>query len=271
MIRPLERGHPEARQAALDRAPARRPRAGAQSRSASSKPPRAPRRPSGALKRSRRWNSTPARRTTPPRPGRRARSWWSWASPKRSAPDDHHRGLGDIDAHLDHRRPDEDLDLAIPEARHLGVAVGGLHPAVDHPDRERRQQPPKPDGPGLSGRRGCIPGILRGPVGCRARVVGLRLVDQGDDDERPGGRPQPPREPSARCRRARPGGEFPRTWMGTRPSGGVRGSRRRGRRTAPGRACDRRGGHEQDAAPDRRRPSPRAGSAAPRRTGAARR
>ena len=41
-----------------------------------------------------------------PRPTR-PRSWWSWASPNRSAPSiDHHRRLGDVDPDLDDGRPD---------------------------------------------------------------------------------------------------------------------------------------------------------------------
>ena len=48
----------------------------------------------------------------------RPRSWCSWARPKRSAAfDRHQRGVGHVDAHLDHRRGDQHLRLARGETR----------------------------------------------------------------------------------------------------------------------------------------------------------
>ena len=38
--------------------------------------------------------------------------------------DDHDRRFGDVDADLDDGRSDQDVELAVPEARHLGVPVG---------------------------------------------------------------------------------------------------------------------------------------------------
>ena len=94
--------------------------------------------------------------------------------------DDHHRGLRDIDADLDDGRPDEDVELAVAEASHLRVAVGRLHPAVDHPDAERREQLSKPNRLCLRGRSGRVEDRRRGIV-----RRGVRLVDQRHDDERP--------------------------------------------------------------------------------------
>ena len=57
----------------------------------------------------RRGSSTTGRAPRPTRP----RSWWSWARPKRSASiDDHHGGVGHVDADLDHGRGDEHVELA---------------------------------------------------------------------------------------------------------------------------------------------------------------
>src|SRR3546814_10026341 len=48
--------------------------------------------------------------------------------------DDHQAGGGDVDPDLDHRRRDEDADLARLKARHHRILVRPLHPAVDEPD-----------------------------------------------------------------------------------------------------------------------------------------
>ena len=86
----------------------------------------------------RRARRTPASVPRPTRP----RSWWSWASPNRSAPSITIIVASvDVDADLDDRRADEDVELAVAEARHLGVAVGGLEAAVDEADPQRREQP----------------------------------------------------------------------------------------------------------------------------------
>ena len=54
--------------------------------------------------------------------------------------DHHHRRGRDVDPDLDHGRADEDVELAVAEAGHLGVALGGLQAAVDHPDPERIEE-----------------------------------------------------------------------------------------------------------------------------------
>ena len=48
---------------------------------------------------------------------------------------DHHQGgIRHVDAHLDHRRGDEDLCFAALEPRHGGVLVGAFHAAMHHAD-----------------------------------------------------------------------------------------------------------------------------------------
>ena len=59
---------------------------------------------------------------------------------------------GHVHADLDDGRADEHVQLAVAEAGHLRVAVGGLQPAVDEPDPERREQLREAGGLGL--RRG---------------------------------------------------------------------------------------------------------------------
>ena len=71
--------------------------------------------------------------------------------------DDHHRRLGHVDPDLDDRRADEHVQVAVAEARHLGVAVGGLQPAVHEPDPQRREQLAQAHRLGLGGRRGRVP------------------------------------------------------------------------------------------------------------------
>ena len=69
-----------------------------------------------------------------PRPTR-PRSWCSWDSPNRSAPHDHHHGgVRDVDAHLDHRGRQQQVDLPRREGAHHRVLVLGRHPAVQHRD-----------------------------------------------------------------------------------------------------------------------------------------
>ena len=70
--------------------------------------------------------------STVPRPTR-PRSWWSWASPNRSAPSmTIIVAAGTSTPDLDDRRPDQHVQLAVAEPGHLGVALGRLEPAVDH-------------------------------------------------------------------------------------------------------------------------------------------
>ena len=138
--------------------------------------------------------------------------------------DDHHRRLGHVHADLDHGRPDEDVELAVAEAGHLGVAFGRLHPAMDHArpgagrasarsrtasasaattSRRRRRRPARP-------RRWGTTTNVRWPSAASARTrshVALEVV----------------RVAAARPDR-RPG----------RPAGSA-GRRRRGRRRGPGR------------------------------------
>ena len=59
--------------------------------------------------------------------------------------DDHHRRRRHVDPDLDDRRPDQDVQLAVAEPAHLGVTLGRLEPAVDHPDPERVEQRGQPD------------------------------------------------------------------------------------------------------------------------------
>ena len=85
--------------------------------------------------------------------------------------DDHHRRGRHVDPDLDDRRADQDVQLAVAEAAHLGVALGGLEPAVDHPDTERVEQRGQPDRLALGGDR--------------AIAVVDALLDQRHHDERP--------------------------------------------------------------------------------------
>ena len=48
--------------------------------------------------------------------------------------DEHHRRVGDVDPDLDHRRGDEDVDLAVAEAAHDRVALVGGNAAVQQRD-----------------------------------------------------------------------------------------------------------------------------------------
>ena len=104
--------------------------------------------------------------------------------------DDHHRRRRHVDADLDHRRADEDVELAVAEPAHLGVALGRLEPAVDHPDPERVEQRRQPDRLALGGDRAIA-------------VVGA-LLDERHDDERPVAERRLRRGPSATSRRGRP-------------------------------------------------------------------
>ena len=53
--------------------------------------------------------------------------------------DDDHRRVGDVDADLDHRGRDEDVELAGLEAAHDGVLLVRLHPAVHEVERGARR------------------------------------------------------------------------------------------------------------------------------------
>ena len=54
------------------------------------------------------------------------RSWWSCDRPNRSAFDDHHRGVRDVDADLDDGRRDEHVDLAGRERRMTASFSSGV-------------------------------------------------------------------------------------------------------------------------------------------------
>ena len=103
--------------------------------------------------------------------------------------DDHHRRGRDVDADLDDGRPDEDIELAVAEAGHLGVAIGRLHAAVDHPDPEWGEQRGQPHGLALRGDR--------------AVALVCALLDERDDDERPVPEGRLRRAPCSTCPRAR--------------------------------------------------------------------
>ena len=103
------------------------------------------------------------------------------------------RRLGHVHADLDHRRPHEHVEVAVAEARHLAVAVGGLHPPVDEPDPERRQELAQAHRL-LLGRRGpdrldllVRQLVVAGPagVGVGRGVPGRGGTDPGHDHERP--------------------------------------------------------------------------------------
>ena len=138
-------------------------RAGRRRRAARDRPPRARSRrscrraPAGAHARTRsappsrgrRAGSTTARRPRPTRP----RSWWSCASPKRSASWTIITvAFAHIHAHLDHRRRDEHVQLARLEAGHEVAPLGRLEPAVEAADAEIAQLGP-PESLGLLLRR----------------------------------------------------------------------------------------------------------------------
>ncbi len=65
--------------------------------------------------------------------------------------------------------PDENVQIAVAEARHFGVTIRCAHPAVHETDAERREQLSEAFLLGLGG----------------GALVHLRLLDERDDDERP--------------------------------------------------------------------------------------
>ena len=109
--------------------------------------------------------------------------------------DDHHRRLGHVDADLHDGRAHQHVELAVAEARHLGVPLVGPEAAVDEADPQRRQRaraagrrpPPRPAAaarrrlPARRRRRQARP--CAGPSRPRVALVGLR-VDVGHDHER---------------------------------------------------------------------------------------
>ena len=173
--------------------------------------------------------------------------------------DDHHRRLGDVDADLDDGRADEHVELAVAEAGHLGVALGGLQPAVDEPDPERRRarrRAAAPPRPRRAHRRRLVVASPRSrgtTTNVRWPSAGLRPhelpqpVDVGRTADR-----RPDRDPA----------------LGRRPQVG---HVEVGVEDLAERPRDRRRGHQQHVGRPARRPSPRAGRAARRRSGAARR
>ena len=147
--------------------------------------------------------------------------------------DDHHRRLRHVDADLDDGRADEHVELAVAEPGHLGVAVGGLHPAVDHPDPERREQlaaggRPRPRRPARTRRRTrrCAVAVV---VGASASSISgtttnVRCPSAASVADLLPGRP-----------RGRPAGGCP-SGSGSGPRAASAGPTRRGRRRGPGRA-----------------------------------
>ena len=168
--------------------------------------------------------------------------------------DDHHRRLRDVDADLDDGRAHEHVEVAVAEAAHLGVAVGGPQAAVDEPDPERRQQLRQPRELRLRGRGpGRLEVLVRELVVARpARRPprpggGHRRADPRHHDERPPALGRLRRGPAPRCPRGRPGGGC-RCAPATRPAGAAcegRDVEVRVQHLAQ-RARDRGRGHQQD-------------------------
>ena len=136
--------------------------------------------------------------------------------------DDHHRRRRDVDPDLDDGRADEHVQLAVPEAGHLGVAFGRLHPAVDH------ARPAAARAARVS--RTASVSAATAPVG----LVGA-LLDERDDDERRVAERRLLADLAATSPRARPGGGS-RSGSGRARPAACAGRTRRGRRTGPGRA-----------------------------------
>ena len=149
--------------------------------------------------------------------------------------DDHHRRLRDVDPDLDHGRADEHVQLAVAESRHLGVAIRGLHPAMDEADPQRREDLGEADVLRLGrdrlvrevilGRAIADGGVILGVLPLRRRrPPGLPAARRSAARRRRFDGPRPPaparRTTSDRARRA---GGSP-SGSGTRPSGGVRRS-----------------------------------------------
>ena len=167
--------------------------------------------------------------------------------------DDHHRRVRDVDADLDHRRRDEDVQLARLEPRHQLAPVGRLQLPVQAADPEALQLgAPQPLG------------LLLG----RPRARGLRLLDQRADDVRLPALREEPRQPPVRLRRAllldpARHDRLPRRRR-LRDLADRRGRRRRSARACAGSASPSCAGRAASG-------PPRAPRAARHRTGAARR
>ena len=115
--------------------------------------------------------------------------------------DDHERCVGHVDADLDHRRCDEDRDLAAGEERHHGRLLGGRHAAVqqaDHPAGQRRAELAVRRGRVLQVERGRLvdertdpvrlPAARRFVADARDHLVASRVGEQLGDDRRAAGR-----------------------------------------------------------------------------------
>ena len=172
--------------------------------------------------------------------------------------DHHHRGVGDVDADLDHGGGDEHVELAGAEQVHRHLLLGRRQPAVQQPEPEPRQLAGGEPLVGLLGRRHLE---LLALVDQRAHDVGLA----------PGRRPRRARRPTPPPRAADP----------VRPLGHDRRAARRqlvehahvevavdGHRRRP---RDRRRRHHQHVGHVRRTTCRAAPPAARHRTGAARR
>ena len=121
--------------------------------------------------------------------------------------DDHHRRRRHVDPDLDHGRADQHVQLAVAEARHLGVALGRLEPAVDQADPQRREErrasrtaslsaatAPSPSSP-LSSMSGTTTNV-RCPSAASSRTFAPRAVEVGraadtGPDRDPAGRRRP--------------------------------------------------------------------------------
>ncbi len=229
MVPALERGDPQARQAALGEA---QHVALAAQLEVASRPARTRRwSPSTALRRAWAVSSVESETSTQndsavPRPTR-PRSWWSWARPNRSAPSMIIIvASGTSTPTSTTVVPTRTSRLAVAEAGHLGVAVGRLHPAVDQPDPERREELAQPDGLRSRPRpaRTVARRRRRPPRSMRAR----RRTS--------GGRRRPPRGPCCPRPVELGPGAGSRSGSGSGPPAASAGRRRRGRRRGPGRA-----------------------------------
>ena len=202
-----------------------------------------------------------------PRPTR-PRSWCSWARPKRSAPSiTMTRGLGHVDADLDHRRARRArAPRRCGSARARARALGrGSRPCTSSTPCARELA--RASARGALGRGGL-------GVGPRASSTSSLAGSSLDARARPRRRARRPRRRSRRKPHDLRALAARTTRVATRPAPGrplVEQARRRGRRRASARACAGSASRVISSACDVARPSRAGARAAPRRSAAARR